>query len=96
VNSKAAYVRSQGQTRAHHCHWPGCTLQVPPAKWGCKSHWFTLPPELRARIWATFKPGQEVNGTPSREYVAAAKAVQDWINERNAEQLEAAGQTRLF
>ena len=81
--TKAAYVRSQAQTRKHHCHWPGCEKQVPPAMWGCKGHWFALPAVLRARIWATYKPGQEVNGTPSAAYIEAAKAVQAWIAERS-------------
>lgn len=63
----------------HLCHWPGCTREVPPKLWGCKAHWFQLPGALRGRIWATYVPGQEINKTPSPEYVAAAKAVQDWI-----------------
>lgn len=58
MTTKADYVRSQGQTRKHHCHWPGCSQQVPPAMWGCKGHWFKLPASLRARIWATYKPGR--------------------------------------
>jgi hypothetical protein len=83
VTTKADYVRSQGQTRAHHCHWPGCERQVPPAMWGCKGHWFALPAGLMARIWATYKPGQEVAGMPSAAYIEAAKAVQAWIAERS-------------
>ena len=86
MSTKADYVRSQGQTRRHHCHWPGCTQQVPPAMWGCKGHWFKLPASLRARIWATYRPGQEVNGTPSAAYIEAAKAVQDWIAGQQAAQ----------
>ena len=70
--SKADYVRSQGQTRNHHCHWPGCDRQVPPAMWGCKPHWFRLPAGLRRRIWAAYQPGQERTGRPSAEYVEAA------------------------
>lgn len=83
MTSKADYVRAQGQTRKHHCHWPGCDKQVPPAMWGCKGHWFTLPAGLRARVWATYRPGQEVNGTPSAAYIEVAKAVQAWIAERS-------------
>jgi len=79
LNTKADYVRTQGQTRTHHCHWPGCAKQVPPAMWGCPTHWFTLPAVLRTRIWATFRPGQEVAGTPSTAYIEAARAVQEWI-----------------
>jgi hypothetical protein len=78
---KRAYVRSQGQTRDHHCHWPGCDQPVPPAMWGCKRHWFKLPKRLRDRIWATFRPGQEVNMTPSDEYLAVATEVQKWIRD---------------
>lgn len=79
VSGKADYVRAQPQTRDHGCHWPGCDKQVPPAMWGCKQHWFQLPPMLRARIWATYRPGQEVTMTPSAEYVEVAKRVHEWI-----------------
>lgn len=81
---KVAYVRRQGQTRDHHCHWPGCEKQVPPAMWGCKAHWFALPVRLRAQVWATYKPGQEVNGTPSAQYLEVARAVQEWIKTQGA------------
>lgn len=67
---------------AHTCHWPGCTKHVPPAMWGCKPHWFALPKRLRDRIWATYRPGQEITKDPSREYLAAADDVQHWILEQ--------------
>jgi hypothetical protein len=78
--TKADYVRSQTQTRAHHCHWPDCNQQVPPAMWGCKYHWFMLPQRLRNAIWRSYRPGQEKDWSPSAEYVAIAQEVQDWIN----------------
>ena len=81
MTTKADYVRAQGQTRDHHCHWPGCPAQVPPALWGCRKHWFTLPVALRTAIWRAYRPGQEVDGTPSDAYLAAAAAVQAWIKE---------------
>ena len=81
---KAEYVRSQGQTRPHHCHWPGCTRQVPPAMWGCNAHWFALPASLRSKIWAAYRPGQEVDGTPSAQYLAVAREVQAWIRDHLA------------
>lgn len=77
--NKYDYVRQQGQTRQHHCHWPGCEKQVPPAMWGCREHWFRLPKYLRDRIWRAYRPGQEKTMTPSGEYVEAARAVQEWI-----------------
>ena len=81
VAEKQAYVLSQRQTRDHHCHWSGCGKQVPPAMWGCSQHWFKLPKRLRDLIWSTYRPGQEVNMAPSREYLEAATLVQKWIEE---------------
>lgn len=77
--SKVAHVKAQRQTRAHHCHWPGCTAQVPPAMWGCKPHWFKLPKRLRDRVWAAYIPGQEATMTPSAEYLDVADEVEQWI-----------------
>lgn len=84
AETKADYVKRQGQNRRHHCHWPGCAEQVPPAMWGCKRHWFMLPVQLRNRIWATYRPGQEITMDPSREYLTAADAVQAWIQRRES------------
>lgn len=77
--NKKDYVLSQGQTRYHICHWPGCKKQVPPALWGCYPHWMKLPKHLRDQIWRTYVPGQEVTMSPSKDYLEVAKAVQEWI-----------------
>lgn len=79
IDTKRAYVKSQGQTRNHYCHWPGCTRQVPPSMWGCITHWKRLPKYLRDLIWTTYEPGQEVDLTPSTDYLDAADRVQEWI-----------------
>lgn len=63
----------------HHCHWPGCSKEVPPRMWGCSTHWFKLPKQLRDKVWAAYVPGQEINKTPSESYIAVAKEVQEWI-----------------
>ena len=76
VSEKVEYVKRQGQTRDHHCHWPGCQSVVPPAMWGCKKHWFKW---IRDAIWESFRPGQEKNWTPSTDYLEAAHAAQEWI-----------------
>lgn len=81
IADKVAHVRRARQSRAHHCHWPGCPRQVPPAMWGCKPHWFKLPQYLRNKIWRAYQPGQEIEGTPSREYLAVAREVQNFIAE---------------
>lgn len=80
IADKVAHVKAAGQTRRHHCHWPGCERQVPPAMWGCRSHWYSLPGDLRRDIWRSYAPGQEATGRPSAAYVAAARAAEDWIH----------------
>lgn len=79
IREKVEYVKDSKQTGKHHCHWPGCTKQVPPAKWGCIEHWFKLPAAIRNKIWRAFKPGQEKTKTPSTEYLGAAREAQEWI-----------------
>lgn len=79
IQDKVNHVLNSGQSRNHICHWPGCNKQVPPAMWGCKSHWFRLPSNIRGKIWSAYSIGQEVNGTPSKEYIDAANAAQEWI-----------------
>lgn len=83
IGEKAAHVRAALPDGRHDCHWPGCGKIVPPAKWGCSKHWFMLPLPIRRRIWNTYRIGQEDTKTPSREYVEAARAAQDWIAENH-------------
>ena len=78
-DDKVQHVKSAPQTRDHHCHWPGCTVQVPPAVWGCRSHWYRLPKEIRSAIWRAYEPGQEDTLNPSLAYVQAARRAQEWI-----------------
>lgn len=77
--SKADYVKKQKQFRKHHCHWPGCKKQVPPALWGCAKCWFKLPVYIRNKIWAAYRPGQEIDMRPSKQYLEAAQEAQKWI-----------------
>lgn len=63
----------------HTCHWPGCDARVPPKLWGCRLHWYSLPPHLRQKIWQAYRPGQEIDKRPSPEYIEVAKEVQNWI-----------------
>jgi CDP-diacylglycerol pyrophosphatase len=79
IDDKVAHVKQATQTRAHSCHWPGCTRQVAPALWGCRPHWYALPAELRAAIWRTYRVGQESDLRPSSAYLDIARRVQEWI-----------------
>ena len=79
--SKADYVRAQVFEPGHTCHWPGCEVEVPPAMWGCRKHWYKLPKQLRQKLWQVYEPGQEIEGNPSEEYIEVAREIQAWIAE---------------
>jgi hypothetical protein len=81
IDPKVAHVKRAGQDRDHVCHWPGCTVQVPPALWGCRPHWYRLPAALRSRIWRSYRIGQERDGRPSADYLATATEIQQWIRD---------------
>jgi hypothetical protein len=81
---KVAHVKNATQTRQHTCHWPGCEIEVPPARWGCTPHWYALPKDIRSDIWRAYIPGQEDTLTPNREYLEAARRAQEWIKNHGA------------
>lgn len=88
MRDKVAHVRraiKRGHTGDHTCHWPGCETRVTPAVWGCSRHWFMLPHHIQIGIWRAYKMNQEVTKRPSRQYIAAARAAQDWIREKYGE-----------
>lgn len=78
---KVAHVKAAGQTRTHHCHG-GCGKQCPPAMWGCKACWFSLPKYIRDEIWATYRPNQENDLQPSEAYLVAAEKAQDFLRRK--------------
>jgi len=86
IATKVAHVKAEATKphTGHHCHWPGCDKAVPPAMWGCRPHWYTLPAALRNRIWAAYRPGQEATKTPSARYIEVAREVQEWIKKHEA------------
>ena len=77
---KVDYVLSQNKiVKSHTCHWPNCPKLVPPAMWGCHTHWYMLPKNIRDEIWRTYEIGQEITKTPSDEYLAIAEKAEEWI-----------------
>lgn len=64
------------------CKWPDCRRQIPPRLFACYDHWRALPASIRRDILRAYVPGQELTNTPSVEYIAAAKAAQNWISRR--------------
>lgn len=68
----------------HRCHWPTGTIETPPRMWGCKRHWFRLPKILRDKVWATYRPGQEITKDPSRAYIEVIKEVEAFAKQEIA------------
>lgn len=64
----------------HRCPWPQCAAYVEPDLWGCKQHWFAIPPTLRRRLWQAYRKGQTI-ATASDDYREAAADVDAWIQQ---------------
>lgn len=62
----------------HKCPWPLCAARVDADLWGCKRHWYLLPPALRRALWEAYVPGQSM-ATASAAYLAAASAIDTWV-----------------
>lgn len=58
----------------HRCHAEGCEAAVAPKLLMCLRHWRMVPRALQRAVWAAYRPGQETDKSPSREYLAAARA----------------------
>lgn len=56
----------------HFCHALGCKVEVPPKLLMCLRHWRMVPKDLQARVWRTYRPGQEITKDPTEEYLEAA------------------------
>lgn len=59
---------------AHHCHAQDCPRQVAEKLLMCGPHWRKVPRGLQARVWATYRDGQEREKNPSRAWCEAADA----------------------
>lgn len=53
----------------HRCHATGCREEVPPRLLMCAHHWWMVPKEIRKRIWVHYRPGQEIDKKPTKEYL---------------------------
>lgn len=58
------------------CNWPGCRRPIPLAQWGCNTHWYSLPTEIRDQIWQAY-------GKPAA-WQEANEAAQAWIKDMPA------------
>lgn len=66
----------------HTCHARHCTTAVPPKMFMCKQHWYMLPKDMRDKVWALYRPGQEVTKDPSMAYLNHAMACVNFVADK--------------
>lgn len=69
---------------SHRCHARGCQTPVPPKMFMCRPHWFMVPRVLQARVWATYRPGQEIRKDPTPEYLEATREAVEVVATKEA------------
>lgn len=63
----------------HVCHARGCTIPVPPEMLFCRQHWFRVPAKIRRAVWASYRPGQCDDKSPSELWHEAADAAIGYV-----------------
>lgn len=58
---------------SHTCHAYQCKTETKPELFMCAHHWRRVPSVIKARIWATYRPGQCDDKRISGLYARAAK-----------------------
>lgn len=66
----------------HLCHAKGCKTPVPPKMLMCLKHWRMVPRHLQRQVWAHYRPGQEVDKRPTREYLQVMDAAIDAVAQK--------------
>lgn len=80
----AREVAQGGLVTRHTCHADTCETPVPPHMNMCGAHWYQIPKPLRDAIWATYRPGQEVDKRPSADYMDVQRAARRALLEKQA------------
>ena len=62
----------------HTCKARGCTRQVPKRYLMCRQHWYEVPPDVQAEVYAAWAEVQ-TSGTITERYARAARAAIDAV-----------------
>lgn len=55
---------------SHTCHAHACLIEVPPVRFCCPKHWYSLRRVMQDAVWREYKPGQENRKDPTARYMA--------------------------
>jgi len=65
----------------HECPATGCTREVSIDMLMCRSHWYMVPPPLRAAVWNAWQDGA---GAGTARHTAAINAAIRSVNDKLA------------
>ena len=63
----------------HQCFAVGCEVEIRLSFLMCPYHWFKLPRRLRDAVWSAYRPGQEIDGDVSEDWIKAAEETREWV-----------------
>ena len=86
VGTRLADVMEQARNQPHLCHVPNCTRPVSPERLMCYPHWRKVPHTLQLKVYRTYRRGQERDKNSSPEYVEAAKAAINSLEQQGGKQ----------
>src|SRR5262245_58739568 len=78
-------------TKLHQCQAEGCQKLINLGLLMCLDHWRLVPAELQRQVWKHYRRGQEHDGKPSEDYLAAARAAVEAVAQ--VEQAQIVAQT---
>jgi hypothetical protein len=72
------------------CAARNCPEAVRPSILMCRRHWFMVPADIRSRVWAAYRPGQEKVGVSaaSGDYLNAVRDAVDAVAFKEAKKAE--------
>jgi len=76
-------------TRPHTCHAIGCSVHVPPRMLMCARHWRMVPRKTQITVWNEYRPGQEIDKSPSLGYLAIQRMAVGEVAEKEGRHDEA-------
>ena len=74
----------------HKCHARGCPMHVKPEMLMCRRHWYMVPNRIREAVWASYRPGQCDDMSPSVEWHQAADAAIGFVAAKEGQKLRMA------
>jgi hypothetical protein len=62
---------------SHKCPGLNCDQQVPADQLACRSHWFSLPRDLRNRVWSAWRAGDQTRHAAAvRDAISHLQAIE--------------------